>query len=49
MKIRNYWKQVLAWALCVVIAMGLLYVVHDDRKKNAEETGVRPLRRDVNN
>lgn len=38
MKTGNYWKQVLAWALCIVIAAGLLYVVHDDRKKNAERT-----------
>ena len=35
MKIGNYWKQIIAWALCVVITVGLLYVVHDDRKKNA--------------
>ena len=36
MKIGNYWKQILAWGLCVAIAAGLLYVVHDDQKKNAE-------------
>lgn len=36
MKIGNYWKKILAWGLCVVIAAGLLYIVHDDRKKNAE-------------
>ena len=36
MKIGNYWKQILAWGLCVAIAVGLLYLVKDDRKKNAE-------------
>lgn len=36
MKIVRYWKQILAWALCIAIAAGLFYVVHDDRKKNAE-------------
>lgn len=36
MKIGNYWKQIIAWALCVVIAAGLFYIVRDDRKKNAE-------------
>lgn len=36
MKIGNNWKQLFAWILCVVIAAGLLFVVHDDRKKNAE-------------
>lgn len=36
MKIGNNWKQMLAWALCIVIAAGLLYIVHDDQKKNAE-------------
>lgn len=38
MKIGNNWKQILAWGLCVVIAAGLLFIVHDDRKKNAERT-----------
>ena len=36
MRIRNYWKQILAWVLCLIIASGLLFVVRDDRKKNAE-------------
>ena len=36
MNIGNYWKQILAWALCVVIAAGLIYVVRDDRKRNAQ-------------
>ena len=36
MKIGNYWKQIVAWGLCVAIAVGLLYIVRDDRKKNAE-------------
>lgn len=36
MKIGNYWKQIMAWALCIVIAASLFYVVRDDRKKNAE-------------
>ena len=37
MKIGNYWKQILAWVLCIVIAAGLLYVIRADRKKNAEK------------
>ena len=37
MKIGNYWKQILAWGLCIVIAAGLLYVVCDDRMKKAEQ------------
>lgn len=36
MKIGNYWKQILAWSLCLVIAAGLMFVVRDDRKKNVE-------------
>ena len=36
MNIKNYWKQALAWTLCVVIGLGLLYVVRDDKKKYAE-------------
>ena len=36
MKIANYWKQILAWTLCIVVAAGLFYVVREDRKRNAE-------------
>ena len=36
MKIGNYWKQILALTLCIVVAAGLFYVVREDRRKNAE-------------
>ena len=36
MKIGNYWKQILAWTLCIVVAAGLFFVVREDRRKNAE-------------
>lgn len=36
MKIGNNWKQIMAWALCVIIAAGLIFVVRDDRKKDEE-------------
>ena len=37
MNIRNYWKQIVAWGLCVAVAVSLIYVVRDDRKKKAEQ------------
>lgn len=36
MNIGKYWKQIIAYGLCVAIAVGLFYVVCYDRKKNAE-------------
>ena len=36
MKIGKYWKQILAWALCVIIAIGLFNIVRDDRNKDKE-------------
>ena len=36
MKISKYWKQILAWTLCAVLALGLVYIVREDRKRNTE-------------
>lgn len=38
MRIGNYWKQILAWTLCIAIGAGLFYVVREDQRKEAERT-----------
>ena len=36
MKNRERWIQVIAWALCIALAVGFFFKVQDDRRKNAE-------------
>ena len=36
MKIKSNWFQVIAWGLCIVLLVGLIYIVHEDRRKDQE-------------